>query len=30
MKTLKAEEAYLAGCETFADVPTRPPRFEGV
>jgi putative transposase len=27
MKTLKVEEVYLAGYETFADVATRLPRF---
>jgi putative transposase len=27
MKTLKVEEVYLAGDETFADVATRLPRF---
>ena len=27
MKTLKVEEVYLAGYETFADVTTRLPRF---
>lgn len=27
MKTLKMEDVYLAGYETFADVASRPPRF---
>ena len=27
MKTLKVEEVYIAGYETFADVATRLPRF---
>ncbi len=27
MKTLKVEEVYISGYETFADVTARPPRF---